>query len=207
MLWQLCCHGMCKIVAWLDEALIFFVVSLKNCWTNLGVVGDWDNMMLMWCHCNDLVLVEWFVMTIHVILTFCLWEMLIGVCLQIPHRMAVNISHISLILFYFQTMKKRRLKVRRKIQDVCQELEALYNVQIHTHANRKRQYRISWHDGIPPLICLSKCRVTGLGLRHVLNSLAPGRCSCKLIVVQWNLSVTTTFIIKFITCDLFRNVF
>ena len=27
------------------------------------------------------------------------------------------------------------------------------------------------------------------------------------IQVQWNLSVTTTFIIKFITCDLFSNVF
>ena len=25
--------------------------------------------------------------------------------------------------------------------------------------------------------------------------------------IQWNLSVTTTFIIKFITCDLFSNVF
>ena len=26
-------------------------------------------------------------------------------------------------------------------------------------------------------------------------------------VVQWNLSVTTTSLIKFITCDLFSNVF
>ena len=25
--------------------------------------------------------------------------------------------------------------------------------------------------------------------------------------LQWNLSVTTTFLIKFITCDLFSNVF
>ena len=25
--------------------------------------------------------------------------------------------------------------------------------------------------------------------------------------IQWNLSVTTTFMIKFITCDLFSNVF
>ena len=28
-----------------------------------------------------------------------------------------------------------------------------------------------------------------------------------IIMVQWNLSVTTTSIIRFITCDLFSNVF
>ena len=26
-------------------------------------------------------------------------------------------------------------------------------------------------------------------------------------VIQWNLSVTTTFIIEYITCDVFSNVF
>ena len=30
---------------------------------------------------------------------------------------------------------------------------------------------------------------------------------CLIRVIQWNLSVTTTSIIKFITCDLFNNVF
>ena len=29
----------------------------------------------------------------------------------------------------------------------------------------------------------------------------------KKFDVQWNLSVTTTFLLKFITCDLFSNVF
>ena len=29
----------------------------------------------------------------------------------------------------------------------------------------------------------------------------------RLLLVQWNLSVTTTSIIKYITCDLFSNVF
>ena len=29
----------------------------------------------------------------------------------------------------------------------------------------------------------------------------------KVVWIQWNLSVTTTFIIKFITCDFFSNVF
>ena len=31
--------------------------------------------------------------------------------------------------------------------------------------------------------------------------------ACREMHIQWNLSVTTTSVIKFITCDLFRNVF
>ena len=31
--------------------------------------------------------------------------------------------------------------------------------------------------------------------------------AAAVIMIQWNLSITTTFIIKFITCDLFSNVF
>ena len=32
--------------------------------------------------------------------------------------------------------------------------------------------------------------------------------NCELyLMIQWNLSITTTFIIRFITCDLFSNVF
>ena len=46
----------------------------------------------------------------------------------------------------------------------------------------------------------AKHRISLTDLRTVWNHIDWG-------LIQWNLSIMTTFVIKFITCDLFRNVF
>ena len=50
--------------------------------------------------------------------------------------------------------------------------------------------------------------ITFLVITMLVDGLAPLHAMAIAdTVIQWNLSVTTTSIIKFITCDLFSNVF
>ena len=66
-------------------------------------------------------------------------------------------------------------------------------------------------------ICMSKFYPTAYiswksdSCERTLNQSANGgdylAFAASAFIVQWNLFITTTFMIKFITCDLFRNMF
>ena len=78
---------------------------------------------------------------------------------------------------------------------------------IATFVNRRRKIKMYAYSNQCRSICWSFYTTWRFEFCEMPRVCVDGQkydCACRL---QWNLSVTTTSIIKYITCDLFSNVF
>ena len=71
----------------------------------------------------------------------------------------------------------------------------------------RHMYKLVWCSNMLQLHTHDKHEYFPVDKYHLFHPMHPGPVQQEWSLVQWNLSVTTTSIIKFIACDLFSNVF